>query len=348
MIELAPDLIPALNQTLREEAEAEEHREDWAGRPIPVKKRRLLDEDERYGLLVEDMSCGNYLYKHDQDSDEEADGAEKQRDLDEEWKDMATVEFKPKWLSQSPNAPNNWKLCRTCAIRLMNGKRSAPNEMGEGGEDEYCPLDLASGDKDRIEAAVFAIVNTQNSVMIADPTPGSDDEDEEMADAGGFGGGDELTTVAHELAKLLESSLILLLTRFFRESPIIPTITQLQSRFGSRGVFTSATLALMSETDPLPSEEEMAKADLATAEENDIWTAMTLRDCSLFVRIWVRRRKGKGMEARVECKVGDLDLKTGAGGRAVYWRDVERRLRQGGWYLARDSERDCRAGTGTL
>jgi len=52
------------------------------------------------------------------------------------------------------------------------------------------------------------------------------------------------------------------------------------------------------------------------------------------------------MEARIECKVGDLDLKTGDGGRAVYWRDVERRLRKGGWYVKKDVGRNCRTGQG--
>lgn len=54
------------------------------------------------------------------------------------------------------------------------------------------------------------------------------------------------------------------------------------------------------------------------------------------------------MEARIEAKVADLDLKTGDGGRAVYWRDVERRLRKGGWYgnINKGGRRNCRTGEG--
>ena len=36
---------------------------------------------------------------------------------------MAMVEFKPKWLAQSPNAPADWVLCRTCAVRHMQSAK---------------------------------------------------------------------------------------------------------------------------------------------------------------------------------------------------------------------------------
>lgn len=34
----------------------------------------------------------------------------------------------------------------------------------------------------------------------------------------------------------------------------------------------------------------------------------------------------------VEIRLGDLDLKTGAGGKAGYWRDLETQLIDQGWY----------------
>lgn len=34
----------------------------------------------------------------------------------------------------------------------------------------------------------------------------------------------------------------------------------------------------------------------------------------------------------VEIRLGDLDLKTGAGGKAQYWLDIENRLINEGWY----------------
>lgn len=38
-------------------------------------------------------------------------------------------------------------------------------------------------------------------------------------------------------------------------------------------------------------------------------------------------------EGPVEVRLGDLDLKTGAGGKAQYWLDLENRLISHGWYL---------------
>ena len=386
-----------------------------------VRARRQLDEAERWGMLVEDMSCGNYLFGErggsgangggGGNSSGDSSGGSEASDPGEEWRDMATIEFKPKWLTQSPNAPPNWTLCRTCAVRLMNGRgcgrwagegdgpgegsgMGEGNGMGEGegggggegsGEGEgsggdgnssrgegrgrgrgksegsvpeYCPLDLVSGDRERIETAVYALVNARDAVMIADPIPDHGDDDDAMdtnGDGDDDGRAETAEQVAHQLAKTLECNLVSLLSHFFRLSPIIPLLAELQHRFGSRGVFTSFTLALMSDGDgdqQLPAEAELALASAsalsaaADPRANDIWTAMTLRDCSMFLRVWVRRPRGRAMEARVDCKVGDLDLKTGDGGRAVYWRDVERRLRKGGWYVRPDVGRNCRTGRG--
>jgi inositol-pentakisphosphate 2-kinase len=159
-IELDPEFAPAVNRRI---VEWEEWR-NLAGQRASLgraKRAALVDEDEALALLVQDMSCGNYLY-------EEVDAGED--DAGERWRDMVTVEFKPKWLTQSPNAPAGWTLCKTCAVRLMNGCLGKKNS----GVPEYCPIDLASGDKDRIEQAVYAIVNTPLAVMIADADSDTD------------------------------------------------------------------------------------------------------------------------------------------------------------------------------
>ncbi|PYH96782.1 inositol-pentakisphosphate 2-kinase [Aspergillus ellipticus CBS 707.79] len=59
--------------------------------------------------------------------------------------------------------------------------------------------------------------------------------------------------------------------------------------------------------------------------------AMTLRDCTMFIRI---PRDDSG---RVEIRLGDLDLKTGAGGKAKYWLDMENQLIDEGWYAGAKS-----------
>ncbi|KAL4908913.1 hypothetical protein BDW74DRAFT_74756 [Aspergillus multicolor] len=64
--------------------------------------------------------------------------------------------------------------------------------------------------------------------------------------------------------------------------------------------------------------------------------AMTLRDCTMFIKM-PRNEKG-----RVEIRLGDLDLKTAAGGKAQYWLDLEHRLISEGWYMGANSHtRTC-------
>ena len=75
-----------------------------------------LAEDEEFGLLVDDMSPnpGEKLYQ-----------------------------FKPKWLTQSPNAPQGSKRCRTCALRAQ---RAAQQQRTATDAQEACPLALVSQD----------------------------------------------------------------------------------------------------------------------------------------------------------------------------------------------------------
>lgn len=40
---------------------------------------------------------------------------------------------------------------------------------------------------------------------------------------------------------------------------------------------------------------------------------------------------------KVEVRLGDLDLKTGAGGKAQYWLDLENQLIAQGWYMGNNS-----------
>ncbi|RPB12682.1 hypothetical protein P167DRAFT_558720 [Morchella conica CCBAS932] len=57
------------------------------------------------------------------------------------------IEFKPKWVVQSRSAPDGWRRCRTCALRLSKAQKHS-----------FCPLDLASGDEERVRRAVGFIV----------------------------------------------------------------------------------------------------------------------------------------------------------------------------------------------
>ncbi|ERF68615.1 hypothetical protein EPUS_07176 [Endocarpon pusillum Z07020] len=64
--------------------------------------------------------------------------------------DERLIEFKPKWLVQSPSAPQGAKRCRTCALREMrteDERRSGQSHSGRG-HAGFCPLDLVSNNDD--------------------------------------------------------------------------------------------------------------------------------------------------------------------------------------------------------
>ncbi|PGH29327.1 hypothetical protein GX50_07936 [[Emmonsia] crescens] len=54
--------------------------------------------------------------------------------------------------------------------------------------------------------------------------------------------------------------------------------------------------------------------------------SMTLRDCTMFVKV------PRDELAPLEARLGDLDFKSGIGGKLQYWRQTETRLIEDGWY----------------
>lgn len=61
----------------------------------------------------------------------------------------------------------------------------------------------------------------------------------------------------------------------------------------------------------------------------DCLSAMTLRDCTLYLKVG---------QKSIDARLGDLDLKSGKG-KAEYWRGLERQLIHGGWYTATENEK---------
>lgn len=85
--------------------------------------------DEPFGLLITDMTAFD---------DPEA----------------ILAEFKPKWLTQSPSAPELALRCRTCALREM--KNHGARMMGAKEQHSFCPLDIVSENfKDVFDATGF-------------------------------------------------------------------------------------------------------------------------------------------------------------------------------------------------
>jgi inositol-pentakisphosphate 2-kinase len=118
---VSTELIRIPREVLERENERLLEREERGARP---KKRcgLYLEKNEQYAFLVADMS------------------ARSPREV--------MVEFKPKWVVQSPSAPAGARRCRNCALRLKkSGERHG-----------FCPLDLASGDVERVRRAVGYIL----------------------------------------------------------------------------------------------------------------------------------------------------------------------------------------------
>lgn len=90
-------------------------------------------------------------------------------------------------------------------------------------------------------------------------------------------------------------------------------------------------------------EEEGGGEDEGAGDPERLALAMTLRDCACFVR--VPAEAGRPVEA----KLADLDRKNWEAKRG-YWREMERRLVEGGYYEGRELggvETDCLLEEGT-
>lgn len=291
-----------------------------------------IDEHEQYAMLVQDMSCGQWARTRGGSGDPADD-----------WADVAMVEFKPRWLAQSADAPADWAVCRSCAVRGMQApmqtqshtrtkhhRRCFSGDSGLGMDDEfecdseaeaeyseddddddephYCPLDLSSSDPCRVHRAAHALLHTSAGSVHC-----TTDSDADLP-------------LAESLAPVLaERFAAWLHPGHGAGGALLSRLREAQEYWGRHGVFTEEARAV----------EEVGRA-------------MAVRDCSVFVRVWVRWAGGAGarggVESRFECRVGDLDVKGVKGGGGVYWRNVERRLMGGGWYgrMGGEGGRECR------
>ncbi|KAI4186046.1 MAG: hypothetical protein L6R41_003747 [Letrouitia leprolyta] len=110
---------------------------------------------------------------------------------------------------------------------------------------------------------------------------------------------------------------------FFEKSPLFELLRDLQIKKDPKGILRA---------DP---------------NDVDFMTAMTIRDCTLFLKVSclnllyynnlttiLKIPNHEGNEAKIETRLGDLDLKTPEGNKAEYWRETEQQLIDGGWYTA--------------
>jgi inositol-pentakisphosphate 2-kinase len=175
------------------------------------------------------------------------------------------VEFKPKWVVQSPSAPAGARRCRTCALRLKKGAAKRG----------FCPLDLASRESARVRRAVDYLL------------PKKPPKEFELRNR-------SWEQERHHLEEKVVSFLV--------ASELMPVLVALQKRLDPQG--------------PLGEMEE------------GFMNAMTVRDLTVFLRVNMDAGPGEG----VECKIGDLDMKSKANGKEAYWRDTEKCLIEEGFY----------------
>lgn len=171
------------------------------------------------------------------------------------------VEIKPKWLCQSPNAPDDAVRCRQCAITARRNFHRALEDPDAPMLKAFCPLDITSENV----SDVYEVIKT-----ILPPNTSYEKE-------------------AHLLSWLLDDEL---LTR----------LRNLQKYLDHEGPLGSLTNSF------------------------EFRIAMTLRDCTLFVRMDDYRV--------IEARLGDLDVKCSS--KRDYWRQTETELISEGWYDGTD------------
>lgn len=192
------------------------------------------------------------------------------------------LQFKPKWLAQSPSAPKDARRCRQCAVLARKAALArVKSQAGGKGEVEegWCPLDLLSRDEEVLRKVAGAILGP--SVL-----------------------------------ERTKSQFV----SWIRTTSLLTKLKDVQLLMDPNGVLA-------------------AKPGDENANEK-LRVAMTVRDCSVFVRLpdsspvtgsgsAERTRKGEG-EGEVEARMGDLDVKSPD--KLAYWQETERVLIEEGWY----------------
>lgn len=225
------------------------------------------DGATRIGLLVENM---------------------RPRDL----QNSIMIEFKFKWLKQSPVAPLNARRCRTCAWHAFNQVKVAGR---------YCPLALASGDKTRITRQIPRLLQAQPIVS-------------DMFTI------DELSEVLSEYFSNENDG-----------HRLVAVLSGLQGQLDPEGILKFISLPTFSEIQSdlsvkIEAVEEAVSNHLAALLK--VSRAMTLRDCSIFIQICKTGKSGLDIKA----KLGDLDPKGTEKEKLIKWASDEQHLLLGGYY----------------
>lgn len=183
------------------------------------------------------------------------------------WRDDLGLEFKPKWLAQSPIAPEGATRCRTCAREAFRNHEKLEEGRKKAVSPPVCPLGLVHADP-------AVVARTIQSLAPPDWT----DADRE---------------------RLLVA---------FKETGILERLRELQCS------------------------GDLANAMFDAPQDEDFGLAMTLRDCTCFVRMpRVPEDGGRGVEIRL----ADVDRKNWES-KAEYWQHSHTNLVDTGYYHGRE------------
>ncbi|KAF4542598.1 Inositol-pentakisphosphate 2-kinase [Lasiodiplodia theobromae] len=218
-----------------------------------------------------------------------------------------TLEFKPKWLWQSPHAPEGATRCRTCALRA---KRMSEGKKESKTHGVQCPLSLATGEPSLVKDAIEMLIDNHENYVGCRPTWLQPQKTRRSS-----------TFPLQRPAPKSREDLIAILHDHFQKKPdgtkgegyrVLEGLRNLQRMLDPRGILSYK----------------------GNPPDDDFLLAMTLRDCSLYVQVhWDSRR--------VESRLGDLDPKVARGGKLEQWRETERGLLNGGWYFATPGDETC-------
>lgn len=278
-----PEFFDRLNAQLEHIEEKGTRRHDFAG-------HRFVPEGMSTGMLVEDMRPKTAAAPASSRPSSSSSRANKKgggvegaaADDEEDENDLFTLhEIKPKWLHQSPRAPQGAEQCRNCAREVQrNLKNSTRNPV-------FCPLNL-------VKATDFP----RNQNVAGD-----------IRDALGLS-----PAQSDNLQAWLRGSTLLRRLRAKQWD---------LDHAGEKVVPAAATSAEEGSSASASGPSSSAAEDNGDDDDDDniakYCLAMTLRDCSLFLRI--PRRPGASADD-VVAKLADLDKKN-YGSKHEYWEGME-------------------------
>ncbi|KAL2148209.1 hypothetical protein VTH82DRAFT_5982 [Thermothelomyces myriococcoides] len=262
------------------------------GRELATRLNHILEEEEHsrradfkgsrvaeteYGMLVEDM---------------------RKRSPDD-----FTLEFKPKWLAQSPSAPASAIRCRNCAKAVLQHDTAPIRYSSNGGSNSgsgrrrpkriLCPLDLlACADSPETVDDVLAHFSAAAAAAATDP-------------------------VVDPSAAAVPSDRF---AHWLRTNDLLPRLRAVQLANDRGGALSVGSAAASFDNGNGDNEDEGHDGNLSAAGRLQL--AMTLRDCSCFLRV------PADPDSPVEAKLGDLDKKNLAA-KLRYWQQTEMRLIEG-------------------